>query len=160
SGKDTVVLYGSFQSPTAQSIGFVQSWLITQAPGQSAIGGGPFSGHTVAQPGTTQPIAVAANQLVQGSVVLSFSEGARRRVLPWVLILLIWAPAGRAQSGILTVLAGRGGTGGCPAFSVGPEGGTFFVDPLSTPIGVAVDQNGKLFVATGANCVFRLDADG
>ena len=72
SGKDTVVLYGSFQSPTALTISLVQSWLITQAPGQ-AIGGGPFSQHAVSQPGTTQPIAVSANQLVQVSVVFSFS---------------------------------------------------------------------------------------
>jgi hypothetical protein len=74
SGKDTAVLYGSFQSPTAASIWQVQSWLFTQAPGQGAIGGGMFSQHPVSQPGTTnQPIVITANQLVQVSVVFSFS---------------------------------------------------------------------------------------
>src|SRR5512142_312614 len=77
----------------------------------------------------------------------------------WALLVLLWAPAAGAQT-VLTTLAGRGGTGGCPAFDIPPGGSAFFVDPVTTPIGVAVDATGKLFVSMGSNCIFRLDADG
>ena len=82
-----------------------------------------------------------------------------RRLFACVLLASIWAPAVRAQN-VVTTLAGRGGDGGCPSFDIPPGGSTFFVDPVKTPVGVAVDPNGKLFVSMGSNCVFRLDADG
>ena len=82
-----------------------------------------------------------------------------KRVLAVALAVLAWAAVGFVQSAV-TDLAGRGGTGGCPAFAGPPGGGVFFLDPLTGPGGVAVALNGKLFVSTSSNCVWRLDADG
>ena len=81
-----------------------------------------------------------------------------RRLFIWLLFVLTWAANANAQN-VLTVLAGRGGSGGCPTFATLPGGSAFFFDPLGSPAGVAVDPNGKLFVSS-TNCVFRLDADG
>src|SRR5579859_2741911 len=82
-----------------------------------------------------------------------------KRLLAGVLALAAMAAVTFVQN-VLTDLAGRGGTGGCPTFAALPGGSTFFLDPLSSPGGVAVDQNGKLYVSSSANCVWRLDADG
>lgn len=83
-----------------------------------------------------------------------------RRLLAWTLFVSACA-AGAAQGQTpLTTLAGRGGDGACPSFDIPPGGSTFFVDPVKGPIGVGVDRQGRLFVAMGSNCIFRLDADG
>src|ERR1043166_3323693 len=82
-----------------------------------------------------------------------------KRLLAGAVAVAAMAAVALTQN-VVTDLAGRGGTGGCPTFSAPPGGSIFFLDPLSFPGGVAVDPNGKLFVATSANCVWRLDADG
>src|SRR5262245_26307692 len=82
-----------------------------------------------------------------------------RRLLASVLALLAGAAAPFLQN-VVTDLAGTGGTGGCPTFAAPPGGSSFFLDPLTGPGGVAVDPNGRLFVSSSANCVWRLDADG
>src|SRR5689334_14904946 len=82
-----------------------------------------------------------------------------KRLLAGAVAVAAMAAVALTQN-VVTDLAGRGGTGGCPTFAAPPGGSIFFVDPLTAPGGVAVDPNGKLFVSTSANCVFRLDADG